>query len=126
MFARRETPIIIHQPTTIPRDLLLANGRAMGKYLGEGLKKLQEKFPQIGDVRQLGMHIGVEFADEKLQPMVKEAGAIRTAGFKHGLIVGTGGVRKNVLKVKPPLIINQTECDEILQKFEAACREVLG
>ena len=105
---------------------VLANGRAMGKYLGEGLKKLQEKFPQIGDVRQLGMHIGVEFADEKLQPMVKEAGAIRTAGFKHGLIVGTGGVRKNVLKVKPPLIINQTECDEILQKFEAACREVLG
>jgi len=105
---------------------VLDNGRAMGNYLGAGLKKLQEKYPQIGDVRQLGMHIGVEFADEKLNPLTEEAAKVRTAGFKHGLILGTGGVRKNVLKVNPPLIINQAECDEVLDKFEKSLKEVLG
>ena len=105
---------------------VLANGRAMGNYLGAGLKKLQEKYPQIGDVRQLGMHIGVEFADEKLNPLTEQAAKIRMAGFKNGLIVGTGGVRKNVLKVKPPLIIDQAECDEVLDKFEKSVKEVLG
>ena len=105
---------------------VLANGRAMGKYLGDGLRKLQAKYPQIGDVRQLGMHIGVEFADEKLNPLTAEAGKVRTAGFKHGIILGTGGVRKNVLKVKPPLIIDQAEADEVLEKFEASLKEVFG
>ena len=103
---------------------VLANGRTMGKYLGDGFKKLQVKFPQIGDVRQVGMHIGVEIVDDKLNPLPEQAAQIRKNGFKNGLILGTGGVRKNVLKVKPPLIINQAECDEVLQKFETSIGEV--
>jgi len=105
---------------------VLANGRAMGKYLGDKLKALQAKYPQIGDVRQVGMHIGVEIADEKMQPLTEQATEIRKRGFTHGLILGTGGVRKNVLKVKPPLIINQAECDEVIEKFEASVKEVFG
>jgi len=105
---------------------VLANGRAMGAYLADGLRKIQERFPQIGDIRQAGMHIGVEFADEKLNPLTEEATKVRTVGFKNGLILGTGGVRKNVLKIKPPMIINQAEADEVLQKFEDSVKEVFG
>jgi len=36
-----------------------------------------------------------------------------------------GGVRKNVLKVKPPLIITRAECDEVLDKFYTSIKEVL-
>jgi len=72
------------------------------------------------------MHIGVEFADEKLNPLTEEATKVRTVGFKNGLILGTGGVRKNVLKIKPPMIINQAEADEVLQKFEDSVKEVFG
>ena len=103
---------------------VLANGRAMGKYLGDKLKDLQKKYPQIGDVRQLGMHIGVEIVDENTNPLPDKAAEIRRNGFKNGLILGTGGVRKNVLKVKPPLIINQAECDEVVEKFEKSISEV--
>ena len=103
---------------------VLANGRAMGKRIGDGIRKLQERYPQIGDVRQLGMHIGVEFADENLNPLTAEAAKVRTAGFRHGIIFGLGGVRKNVLKVKPPLIISESEADEVLEKFEASVAEV--
>ena len=103
---------------------VLANGRAMGKYLGDKLKGLQAKYPQIGDVRQVGMHIGVEIVDEKINPLPDKAAEIRKNGFKNGLILGTGGVRKNVLKVKPPMIINQAECDEVIEKFEKSISEV--
>ena len=49
--------------------------------------------------------------------MPEETIAIRTAGFENGIIFGLGGVDKNVLKIKPPLIVNKAECDEILDKF---------
>ena len=106
---------------------VLANCRAMGKYLGDSLKALMAKIPQIGDVRQVGLHIGVEFvADPKTkEPLPKETAAIRNAGFQHGIIFGLGGVRKNVLKIKPPLIVNRAECDEILEKFQKSVKDVL-
>ncbi|OQC13688.1 MAG: 2,2-dialkylglycine decarboxylase [Lentisphaerae bacterium ADurb.Bin082] len=106
---------------------VLANCREMGAYLGSQLCALCATYPEVGDVRQLGMHIGVELVDdpESKNPLEKEAGEIRKAGFRHGLILGTGGVRRNVLKIKPPLIINRSECDEILEKFTASLCDVL-
>ena len=106
---------------------VLANCREMGNYLGTRLRKMAGSYPEIGDVRQLGMHIGVELVNnpEQQKPLEKEAGEIRLAGFRHGLILELGGVRKNVLKVKPPLIITAKECDEVLEKFEASLRDVL-
>ncbi len=107
---------------------VLANCRAMGLYLGDALRKLAARYPEIGDVRQAGLHVGVEFvADPKSKtPLPKETVAIRDAGFKHGVFFGLGGVRKNVLKVKPPLIVNRAECDEILDKFERSVKDVLA
>ena len=106
---------------------VLENCRVMGKYLGDSIKAMMTEYPEIGDVRQAGLHIGVEFVKD---PETKEAAtdetiAIRTAGFKNGIIFGLGGVRKNVLKVKPPLIVNKAECDEILEKFSKSVKEVL-
>ncbi|MFA6715487.1 MAG: aspartate aminotransferase family protein [Victivallaceae bacterium] len=106
---------------------VLANCREMGDYLGTGLREMAKTYPEIGDVRQIGMHIGVELVDdpERKNPLEKEAGEVRMAGFRNGLILGIGGVRKNVLKVKPPLIINKKECDEVLEKFDTSMHDVL-
>ena len=105
---------------------VLENGKKMGNYIGAGLKELQKKYTAMGDVRQVGMHIGVEFVDDKLNPMTEQAANVRKAGFKHGIIVGTGGVRKNVLKIKPPLIINKQEADDVLTRFEESLKEIYG
>ena len=106
---------------------VLANCRAMGQYLGDAIKGMMAKYPQIGDVRQAGLHIGVEFVADPASktPLPKETVAIRDAGFRNGIIFGLGGVRKNVLKVKPPLIVDRAECDEILEKFGKSVRDVL-
>jgi 4-aminobutyrate aminotransferase-like enzyme len=108
-------------------DGVLANCRSMGDYLGDSIKEMMTEYPEIGDVRQVGLHIGVEFVKdpESKIPAVEETVAIRSAGFKNSIIFGLGGVRKNVLKVKPPLIISKAECDEVLDKFSKSINDVL-
>jgi 4-aminobutyrate aminotransferase-like enzyme len=107
---------------------VLDNCRRMGRYLGEQLRALAREIPEIGEVRQLGLHIGVEFVDDPVgkRPLIEETIAIRDAGLARGAIFGLGGVRKNVLKVKPPLIVSRAECDEILDKLRASALAVLG
>jgi 4-aminobutyrate aminotransferase-like enzyme len=106
---------------------VLDNCNKMGNYIGNKIKSMMKAYPEIGDVRQAGMHIGVEFVKdpESKIPLASETVTIRDAGLKNGIIFGLGGVLKNVLKVKPPLIINQTEADEVLMKFEKSVKDVL-
>ena len=111
----------------IERDNILENVRNMGRHIVSGIEKLQKKFPQIGDVRGVGLHIGVEYvkdADSR-EADVNLAVNIRTEGLKQGAIFGLGGANRNVLKIKPPLIVNQNEADEILQILERSMQNVI-
>lgn len=116
----------IKQLEIIERDNLLENTRRMGAYIADGLRKLQGEFPEMGDIRQLGLHIGVEYVDAQTgAPDVESCLQIREEGMKLGAIFGLGGARKNVLKVKPPLIVTQAEADEILDILRRAMGKVL-
>jgi 4-aminobutyrate aminotransferase-like enzyme len=79
----------------------------------------------MGDVRQAGLHIGVEFVtDPKTRnPGTELLSAVRRAGFSHGIIFGVGGMARNVLKIKPPLVINRDEADRVLERFEQSLTE---
>jgi len=110
----------------IERDGVLENARRMGAYLAKGIHKLRKEFPEIGDIRQAGLHIGVEFVED---PDTKEAAVekcvrVRDEGMKIGAIFGLGGAHRNVLKVKPPLIVTQQEADEILGILRQAIHRV--
>jgi len=106
---------------------VLENTRKMGSYLADGLRKLQKEFQEIGDIRQAGLHIGVELVRDPVrkEPLLSEGKKIRAEGIKAGVIFGLGGVRSNVIKIKPPLVITREECDEVLEKFQAALTLVL-
>jgi len=106
---------------------VLANCREMGAYLARNVRDMMGEFPEIGDVRQAGLHIGVEFVEdpESKEPIPDQTVAIRTAGMRNGIIFGLGGVRRNVLKIKPPLIISRQECDEVLEKLRISVKQVL-
>jgi 4-aminobutyrate aminotransferase-like enzyme len=98
---------------------VLANCRAMGERIGKGLREMQQEFPVMGDVRQAGLHVGVELVKD---PVTREPDhalfmATRQAGFERGIIFGLGGTAKNVLKIKPPLIVTKDEADTILDLF---------
>jgi len=105
---------------------VLENCNRMGDYLGQQLKGLQKEFPRLGDVRQAGLHIGVEFVKD---PETKEADgermkAVRSHAMKNGVIFGVGGIKKNVLKVKPPFIISREEADRVLEVLRTSLKEV--
>jgi len=108
-------------------DGILENAVKMGIYLGKGLETMKSDFPEIGDVRQVGLHIGVELVKdpESKEPLMAEGKAVRAAAIENGLIIGLGGVRPNVLKIKPALTITQVECDEVLDKFQEALHTTL-
>ncbi|NLF01271.1 MAG: aminotransferase class III-fold pyridoxal phosphate-dependent enzyme, partial [Anaerolineales bacterium] len=114
------------QIEVIERDNLLKNTREMGAYLAEGLRALQPEFPEMGDIRALGLHIGVEYENPQTkEPRADMAVGIRDEGLKLGAIFGLGGARKNVLKVKPPLIVTRGECDDILRILRQSMQRAL-
>jgi 4-aminobutyrate aminotransferase-like enzyme len=110
----------------IERDDVLANCRDMGGYLADGLRELQQEFPEMGDIRQAGLHIGVEMVKdpETREPAVQKCVRVRDEGMTLGAIFGLGGARRNVLKVKPPLIVTRDEADEVLEILRRAMRRV--
>jgi 4-aminobutyrate aminotransferase-like enzyme len=116
----------LKQIEIVQRDNLLEHTREIGGYLGNRLNTMKKKHPQIGDVRQVGLHIGVEMIEPDtgkcLNP--EKAEKIRSTAMAKGMILGTGGYRKHLLKIKPPLILNQREADEILSIFDATLEDV--
>lgn len=111
----------------VQRDNLLEHANKMGDYLKKGLVELQREFPEIGDIRQVGLHVGIEFIKdpECKTPLFKETKKIKDEGIKRGVIFGLAGVMKNLLKIKPSLIIKEDEADEVLVVLEKCLEEVL-
>jgi 4-aminobutyrate aminotransferase len=104
---------------------LAARATETGNYAMARLRDLQKHNPLIGDVRGLGLMIGVELVkDEKLTPATAEAEAVRDALFRQGVLVGVGGVNGNVIRFQPPLIITRQQIDQALNTFAEALTEI--
>lgn len=104
---------------------LPARAAETGEYAMKKLRDLQRQNPLIGEVRGLGLMIGVELVrDEKLTPANTEAEAVRDTLLREGVLVGVGGVYGNVLRFQPPLIITKEQIDHALDAFAAALTEV--
>jgi 4-aminobutyrate aminotransferase len=102
---------------------LIDNSREVGAYLEAGLNKLKEKHACIGDVRGLGMMLGVEFVTDKesLKPAPELRDEIEMACFNRGLIIlGCGA---NSIRFSPPLILTKEHVDVALEIFDEAITE---
>src|SRR5919202_580443 len=106
-------------------------GRAarVGAYLRRRLEPLTES-PLVGDLRGLGLMLGLEFVQDKatkapFPPAARVAARVAEAALERGLFVypGTGtvdGERGDHLMVAPPLVITEAECDELVTNLAAA------
>jgi 4-aminobutyrate aminotransferase-like enzyme len=89
----------------LPEKALAKGEKAMGE-----LKELQKTTPLIGDVRGMGLMIGIELVRDKAKtPANEEAGKIRAAMRQKGFLIGVGGTFGNVLRWQPPLVISSEE-----------------
>ena len=107
------------------QDGLVDNSAEVGGYLKAGLEKLKEKYDCIGDVRGLGLMLGVEFVKDKTSrtPDAELRDRIEMACFNKGLIIL--GCGTSTIRWSPPLILTKANVDVALEIFEAAIAESL-
>jgi 4-aminobutyrate aminotransferase len=99
---------------------LVQNSADTGAYLKAGLEKLMRKYECIGDVRGMGMMIGVEFVNDKQSkkedPQLRDR--VEVACFERGLILL--GCGTNTIRWSPPLILTRENVDVALEIFDEA------
>lgn len=102
---------------------LVENSAKVGGYLEAGLNKLKEKYECIGEVRGLGMMLGVEFVTDgtSLKPDPELRDRIEMACFNKGLIIL--GCGTSTIRWSPPLILSKENVDVALEIFDAAIAE---
>jgi len=102
------------------------NARMRGAQLRDGLLFLAEEYPWIGDIRGMGLMQAIELVKDR---ETKEADAERTAAFMEaakdeGLLLGKAGLRDNVIRFGPSLLVTEAEVDEALERVSLACARV--
>ena len=105
---------------------MLENATERGTQLMTGLRKLQEEYPQIGDVRGKGLMIGTEFLmdnrPQNAKPLVKE---ILHAAEERNLLLLSCGTYDNTIRWIPPLNVTAGQINDGLQAFEGALKAVV-
>ncbi|MDD5473962.1 MAG: aspartate aminotransferase family protein [Candidatus Methanoperedens sp.] len=91
-----------------------------GRYLMKRLNELKDKYPIIGDVRGMGLMIGVELVEENKAPATEKRELIVKKALDGGLIMLPAG--DSVIRFVPPLIIKKSEIDRGLEIFENALK----
>jgi 4-aminobutyrate aminotransferase/(S)-3-amino-2-methylpropionate transaminase len=101
---------------------LLERAEALGKALWAGLRRLQERFPQVGEVRGLGPMVALELVRDRLskEPAPELAQTVLEAARDQGLILLKAGMFGSVLRILVPLVATLEEAEEGLRRLEAA------
>ncbi|MBX6341915.1 MAG: aminotransferase class III-fold pyridoxal phosphate-dependent enzyme [Thermomicrobiaceae bacterium] len=103
---------------------LPGNAARIGNFLMGQLRELQQEFPVIGDVRGMGLMIGVELVtpDGAMNPdAVKRV--VQNAQDRRTLLI-TAGLRDQVIRVIPPLTITQQQAEEFIDVFADSLKGV--
>ncbi|MFN8381617.1 MAG: aminotransferase class III-fold pyridoxal phosphate-dependent enzyme [Anaerolineales bacterium] len=108
-------------------EKMLENATDKGIQLMTGLRKLQEEYPQIGDVRGKGLMVGTEFiidgSQAKAKQLVKDV--IRSSEEK-GMLLLSCGTYDNTLRWIPPLNVTSDQINDGLRIFGDSLKETLG
>ncbi len=106
----------------IDEDGLQENSKIVGTRLINGLKKLQQTHPLIGDVRGMGLMIGVELVRDRKtrEPAKQETLDVLEHAREMGVLLGKGGLDGNVLRIKPPMCITEDDADFVIEVLDRA------
>ncbi len=110
--------------TFMKKKKLGQNAQKMGKLMLKRLEELKNQYEIIGDVRGIGLMIGIEIVKNKKtrEPAAKERDVIQCEAARKGMILLGAG--KSVIRFCPPLVITKKEAEKGLDIFEESVRRV--
>jgi alanine-glyoxylate transaminase/(R)-3-amino-2-methylpropionate-pyruvate transaminase len=110
----------------IEEEGLQENSRIIGDRLLRGFRALQAQHPLIGDVRGMGLMLGIELVKDRESkiPATAETVEVLERCREQGVLLGKGGLSGNVLRIKPPMCITAADADFALDVLDRALGEV--
>lgn len=90
---------------------LCSKAKTLGNKLLDGLLKLKNKYDFIKDVRGYGLMLGMELNNDKTDDILEML-------LERGIILGKNGLNRNVLAFQPPLVIEESDIDFLLENLE--------
>mgnify|MGYP001439804068 CR=1 FL=1 len=96
----------------------------LGGHFKAGLESLMERHALIGDVRGRGLFLGVELVRDRitLEPAAEEASAMVNAMRDRGVLLSTDGPLHNVIKIKPPMVLDEGDIDMTVRQLDDVLR----
>jgi 4-aminobutyrate aminotransferase-like enzyme/Ser/Thr protein kinase RdoA (MazF antagonist)/murein DD-endopeptidase MepM/ murein hydrolase activator NlpD len=106
---------------------LADHARQVGDYLLAGLRALQERSPVIGDVRGMGLFLGVDLVTDRetRTPATAAAAYVTERLREERILIGTEGPAANVLKIRPPLTFGAEDADMLLTTLDRVLAETV-
>ncbi len=104
----------------IEAEGLQENALTVGAHLKHELEHLKEKHALVGDVRGMGLFLGVELVlDRKtLEPATALAVHVIEEMKNRGVLISTDGPHNNVLKIKPPMVFTEENADRLVMVLD--------
>lgn len=102
---------------------LMENALARGQQLYDGLVELQKKHPIIGDIRGIGLMRGAELVHADKSPAAEELEMVLEEMKNRGFIIGKNGVARNVMAFQPPLVITESDVDDVLNNLDDVLKQ---
>jgi len=112
----------------IDEDGLQENARVVGGRFKAGLERLARAHPLVGDVRGMGLMLGVELVRDRAtkEPAKSETLDVLESMRESGALIGKGGLDGNVLRIKPPMCITAADADFALDALDEALSRAGG
>jgi 4-aminobutyrate aminotransferase-like enzyme len=109
----------------IEEEQLQAKALRVGNRLMGGFHRLAETHALIGDVRGLGMFLGIEMVNDRntLAPAAEQTAYVVNRLKERGILVSVDGPLRNVVKIKPPLAFDETDADFFIETLEGILQE---
>ena len=97
-----------------------ANAKTLGGRFKAGLEKLAKSHKIIGDVRGMGLMLGVELVRDRgtKEPATGEAADLLESARESSVLLGKGGLNGNILRIKPPMCITEADVDYALDVID--------
>lgn len=112
----------------LEKENLREHALVVGNQLLNAMKSLMDRYPIIGDVRGIGLFVGVELVTCRKQktPATAEAQHIITRLKQGQILVSSDGPDRNVLKFKPPMVFSKENVRQVAKSLETILDEIMN